>query len=172
MLPKSEYWEQQYNDRFDDISREASWRISNITSVIGGHHHKARVLDLYCGLGAMVEKMSDGGFHSVYGVDDDDALSDYWFHKDRLTVMDPLNTTYNDDSFDLVTCFGGFDRTDRHDELLEEMKRLTSSAIIIRPYEVQNFKEQKKALPLLMKHRLEVVRYNPVHGYLTCVKES
>lgn len=166
-----EYWAQQYSDNFDDVSREATWRISSVFAAIGGHNYKARVLDLYCGLGAMVEKMSDGGFHSIYGVDDAETLSDYWFHKERLSVMDPLDTDYNDDSFELVTCYGGFDRTDRHDDLLNEMRRLTSSLIVFRPYDQRGFEHQKKALPLLMEHRLDMVKFNPVHGYITLRKE-
>jgi len=170
-LPTKEYWSQRYNDKFDEISQEASWRISNIISVVGGHNHNAKILDLYCGFGAMVDKMVHGGFKNTYGIDSDEALGEYW-DTNFLSLGDPLDTGFDDESFDLVSCFGGFERTDKHDELLEEMKRLTTKVIAIRPYDKRSFELQKKALPVLMKHRFEMIKYNPVHGYLTCIKED
>jgi len=167
------YWKKQAEEKFDDVRRVASWQIAQIGMIIGSHNYDAKVLDMFCGLGAMVQMMRDGGFKEVYGIDPEPAVSEFWDDKTCLDIVNPFDTGLADSSFDLVTCFGGFGRIDKdkYSKLLQEMKRLTTKTIMFKPYDDTGFDAKKDIIPLLLGKRLIITNINPVLGYYTLEKE-
>ena len=172
--PANSYWERQFNDKFDDISLEASLQIVVVTRLMGTHNYDLEMLDLYCGFGAMVQKMVGGGFEKAKGMDPDPSVEEYWDREGCLEVDNPLSCDYEDESFDLVTCFGGFSRISQpeYPTLLEEMKRLTKGKIIFKPYADRGNDTRKEVIPLLLEHRLVPSKYNPFRGHYILTKES
>ncbi len=157
-----EYWAQQV--------KEANWRISNILGNVGMHNYGASILDVYCQEGILVSRLHDADFEGAFGLETEEGYVRFWEHDNPFAIAGLPTIPFGDDTYDIVSCFGGFDRTDDWDTLTTEMKRVTKSKIFIRPFHDRSLQRRGEMLRFFMDHRLFLDGYNPVHGFYTLRK--
>ena len=157
------YWEQMDSSP-QNLVYQAQYQIGAILKLMGKHNYPLKLADVYCGLGVMVHLLRDAHYDNVVGIDDSPAVTAYWEDSEGLEFGDPLNTEYEDASFDIVTCFDG-SRTDDHTTLLREMARLTKKHLFFRPDSKLNPSMHDDVMRLLLAERLKMTQYNSFHGW-------
>lgn len=107
----TDYWNDRYQKSSDPFEwledyRQLHGMIAELTKDIGGR--SVKVLHVGCGNSMLTEKMYDDGYENIVNIDTSDIviaqMLDRNRHRTNMTwsVMDATQTTFSDDSFDLI----------------------------------------------------------------------
>jgi len=107
----TDYWNDRYQKSSDPFEwledyRQLHGMIAELTKDIGGR--SVKVLHVGCGNSMLTEKMYDDGYENIVNIDTSDIviaqMLDRNRHRPNMTwsVMDATQTTFSDDSFDLI----------------------------------------------------------------------
>lgn len=120
-------------------------------------YHPKSVLDVGCGLGALVHKLNKIGIPSI-GVDFASDLKDYyWGKSEYFEVADARSLPFEDKVFDVVFSSDFFEHIDEEyiDQVASEMKRVGKSIITY-------VAEDTNGKPLNRHQKIYHVTYKPL----------
>jgi len=161
-----DWWTDQYEDKGKQnlVAQDASSCIRYILELAGKWSHGLKLLDVQCGLGAMVHLLGDAGFREARGIDSDPAVSAYWSDEGAFAIQDPTDMPFNDLEWGLVSWFRGKALRDEEieEEILKEISRVTSYMFVYRPSMVFTAQEQEQVISKALNAGFILDEFNPV----------